>query len=92
VRLVWLLFHLSTSTPASTPKKIAGNVKAITTPETAVLDFEIAKTIISKTKLKRFIENWEKNSEIIKYRNGLIFRVLRIRFSLILCGFFRVSS
>lgn len=62
----FFLFHLSTKTPAKTPKRIEGIVKASTTPETAVFELATLKTTIKSAKLKRFIENWEKNSEATK--------------------------
>jgi hypothetical protein len=77
------LFHLSTNTPAKIPKIKAGRVKAITTPETAVFELATLNTTIKSAKLNRFIENWEKNSEAIKKRKGLIRRVFKIRLSFI---------
>jgi hypothetical protein len=72
------LFHLSTSTPAKIPKINDGRVKEITTPETALFEFAILKTTIRSAKLKRFMENLEKNSEAIRNKNGLIRRALKI--------------
>ena len=60
------LFHLSTNTPAKIPKRIEGIIKANTTPETALLERATLNTMSKRVKFKRFIENWEKNSEAIK--------------------------
>jgi uncharacterized protein Yka (UPF0111/DUF47 family) len=60
------LFHLSTNTPAKIPNSIEGMVKASTTPETALLELATLKTTSKSEKFKRFIENWEKNSDAIK--------------------------
>lgn len=60
--------------PARIPKNIEGRVNERTTPATAMLDEERLKTTIRSTKFRRFMENWEKNSEIRRNRKEGVVR------------------
>ena len=57
-----------------------GIVNDSTTPATAIFDFEILKTTIKRTKLSKFMANWEKNSDIRRNKKEGVDRAEMIGF------------
>ena len=68
------LFHLSTKTPAKILNIIDGMVKEMISAETAVLELVTLYIKNINTKCCKLNANWEKNSDIIKKKNGFMQR------------------
>ena len=86
----FFLFHLSTRTPAKTPNKSEGKIKARATPDTAVLELATVKTTIRSVKERRFIATCEKNSEAKRKAKEGIARTLKKGFFIYICYQFSV--